>query len=185
VNRPRLAHACTAALALAAALSSAPLRAQTPVTFGLGATVSSPTGELANGWRSGLGGALTADLELDRRWSLNVALHQIRFGGTSANTPGPIGAKPDLDATGLTAGARSFVSGGDQRSGGVYLASDLGWYRFSSRDPVSRERTEERELGILPTLGYKVGSFDMAAQLKLGGRYQWIQFRGALNLVRW
>jgi hypothetical protein len=170
---------------LLALLLPAALPAQAPVTFGVGVSLQSPTGQLGRDYRTGYGVALTGDLLLDPRWSLAAAVQQIRFGGTSDNTPGPTGARADLDITGLTAGVRSFVSGGSAQFGGLYLATDLGWFRMRTRDPITRERDEETEIGLLPTLGYRTRLFDTSAQLKLGGRYQWVQLRGALTLVRW
>jgi hypothetical protein len=172
-----------AALLLSALPSTA--AAQTPVSFGLGATVTSPVGELARRYDTGLGGTLTGQLLLDTRCSLTATLQQLRFRGTSANTPGPIGPVPDLDITALTGGVRSFLGSGGAQFGGVYLASELGWFRESARDRGTGERVEDTELGLLPTLGYATRSFDVSAQVKLNGRSQWLQLRGSVTLVRW
>ncbi len=160
--------------------SALPLPAQL-MTVGLGATVNAPAGELADRAGTGFGGVMHVEYALDQRWSVLTGLSLARYMG---RTPAAGDQRRDLDVTGITLGARTFLSSATEKPRGPYLVTDFGWYRILAQDTAGRWRREETEIGLLPTLGYRAGSVDVSAQIKFMGRFQWIQLGASLGLFR-
>jgi hypothetical protein len=160
--------------------SSATLPAQL-MTVGFGATVNAPAGELANRASTGFGGVMTVEYALDPRWSVLSGLSLARYMGRA---PEAGSRRRDIDITGVTLGARTFLSSATEKPRGPYLATDFGWYRILAQDAAGKWQREETEIGLMPTLGYRAGSVDVSAQLKFMGRFQWIQLGASLGLFR-
>ncbi len=160
--------------------TAASLSAQV-MTVGFGATVNAPAGELANRASTGFGGVMQVEYALDPRWSVLSGLSLARYMGRA---PEAGDRRRDLDITGVTLGARTFLSSATEKPRGPYLATDFGWYRILAQDAEGKWQREETEIGLLPTLGYRAGSVDISAQLKFMGRFQWVQLGASLGLFR-
>lgn len=155
------------------------------LTASLGLTLNAPAGELARRWETGAGLAITGEFASQQRWTFAGSVSVARYPGKALQRGGVSDKAGDLDAWGISAGARSYLGGGSVNYGGLYVASELGYFRFTERDESGRGNlTEETAIGVLPTIGYRAGSFDIAAQVNLGGPYQWLGFRGSLTLLK-
>lgn len=164
-------------LAAAALLAlAAPGNAQGYTKVGFELQLKTPAGELGDWHQIGLGAAATMEYELATNWRATGQFGITRFAGKSIR--GIEGTAPELHVIGGSAGLQSYLGGTP-----VYFGGEFGYYVYSFRTAHFSNEGLNTDFGVLPTLGYRTGTFDVSAQYKVGGAGQWLQLRAALYFV--
>lgn len=146
-------------------------------TFGVDVRLTTPAGELGDWHQHGVGAAAAVEYDLVANWRATGQFGFSRFSGKTIR--GIPGSAPDLDVWGGAAGVRAYLG-----TGAVHVGAEFGYYKYGfSRDHPSNTGYD-RDFGVLPSVGYRSGTFDLTAQYKLGGEVKWMQLRGTLYFVR-
>lgn len=166
------------AAALAAAIAiGGNAAAQGVTTLGVEVRLTSPAGELGDWHQTGIGAAANAEYDLSVNWRATGQVGYARFSGKSIR--GIPDAAPELRVLGASAGLRSFIG-----TSAMHLGLEFGAYSYrSSRTHFSNEGLR-RDFGLLPSIGYRTGTFDTTVQYKLGGDAQWVEVRATMQLLR-
>lgn len=176
MTRP-LTAAALLALAVSTTLPAAAHAQGHGGMLGVSARLNGPIGDLGDWHQPGVGLGVAGEYDLSSRWTVTGELGYNRFPGKTIRGV-PDGA-PDLGQINLGAGVRRYLE--DTQ---LYLGAEFGHFAWRSRREHVSTEDLRRDYGLLPTVGWRSGTFDMAAQMKLGGTMHWLQVRWTAYLVR-
>jgi hypothetical protein len=166
-----------AALAVVVNTVSAPALAQGYTTLGVEARLSTPSGELGDWHQTGVGAGINAEYDLSVNWRATGRANLSYFGGKGIR--GIPGTAPDLRVYGASAGVSAFIG-----TTPLHLGAEVGMYWYESPREHYSNAGLRRDFGVLPSIGYRSGTFDTTLQYKVGGDAQWVEVRASMQLLR-
>lgn len=167
----------TAVVAAVVNTISAPALAQGYTTLGVEARLSTPSGELGDWHRMGIGAAANVEYDLSVNWRATGQVSLSQFSGKSIR--GIPGVAPDLRVYGVSTGVLAFVG-----STPLHVGAEFGVYWYESGREHFSNAGLRRDCGFLPAVGYRAGTFDTTLQYKVGGDAQWVEMRASMQLLR-